>query len=77
MIFIPMQWKKKRMGFVYSQPRWQYPQHCTHTAETLLFALPVLEEVTRILMNNLQTYNTKVMKTDNAIYFALMSLRQW
>lgn len=57
------------------------PAHTTrslaHTAETLLFALPAFEEVTCILTNNLQTYNTKVMKTDNAIYFALMSLRQW
>lgn len=57
------------------------PAHTTrsiaHTVEMLLFALPAFEEVTCILTNNLQTYNTEVMKTDNAIYFALMSLRQW
>lgn len=42
-----------------------------------LLALPVFEDVPCVPMNNLQTYNTKGMKTDNAIYFALMSSRQW
>lgn len=57
------------------------PAHATRgiarAVGTLLFALPTSEEVTRILTNNPQTYNTTAMTTDNAIYFALMSLRQW
>lgn len=70
-----MKKKKKRDLCILS------PAHTTrgiaHTVEMLLFALPAFEEVTCVLTNNLQTCNTKVMKTDNAIYFALMSLRQW
>lgn len=68
--------KEKKIRFVYSQPI-HTTRSIAHTVEMLLFALPAFEEVTCILTNNLQTYNTKVMKTDNAIYFALMSLRQW
>lgn len=49
------------------------PLICVSPAQ-LLLALPEFEDVP---MNNLQTYNTKGMKTDNAIYFALMSSRQW
>lgn len=48
-----------------------------HTPLGCFCWLCLLFEVTCIVTSNLQTYNTKVMKTDNAIYFALMSLRQW
>lgn len=54
----------KNPWFVYPQP-------------SSLLALPAFEDVPCVPMNNLQTYNTKGMKTDNAIYFALMSSRQW
>lgn len=54
-------------------PWFVYPQPSSHS----LLALPEFEDVPCVPMNNLQTYNTKGMKTDNAIYFALMSSRQW
>lgn len=63
-------------------------QICVFSAQLTLHAVPrtprgcfswlcLLLEVTCSGTSSLQTYNTKVMKTDNAIYFALMSLRQW
>lgn len=66
---------KQRYFYCYAirTPWFVYPQPCSCS----LLALPAFEDVPCVPMNNLQTYNTKGMKTDNAIYFALMSLRQW
>lgn len=62
--------------FVHPHPSSHVPRYRTRCGDASI-ALPALEEVPRVLTTDLQTYNTKVMKTDNAIYFALMSLRQW